>query len=189
MLEMALVENVQRTDLNPLERGKAFQRLLKEFNLSNQEISKRIGKSPSYISNSLKLLSLPDALKDGLLSGLITEGHARALSSIVDTRLMVEAYKIILKESGSVRKAEELARRMRRKSGQKAKDRFKPPHIISDETDKMRQDIENKLKGKPPTHVKLVRTRAQTRIYITFKGNLSETDKRLQKLYKAIKKI
>ena len=99
MLEMALVENVQREDLNPLERAQAFLRLMEEFKLTNKEIAKRIGKSPAYVSNSIRLLSLPDALKDGLLSGLITEGHARALSSIEDNKLMVEAYKIILRES------------------------------------------------------------------------------------------
>jgi ParB family chromosome partitioning protein len=189
MLEMALVENVQRTDLNALERAKAFTRLIEEFNLTNREISKRISKSPSFISNTLKLLTLPDALKDGLLSGLISEGHARALASIEDSRLMVEAYKIILKESGSVRHAEELARRMKHKAGQKAKSRIKPPHILSDETDKMRQEIEDSLAGDLPTKVKLVRTRAETRIFIVFKGNLIQTEERLQKLYKAIKKI
>src|SRR3990170_6778782 len=93
MLEMALVENVQRTDLNPIERGKAFQRLVAEFNLTTGEISKRIAKSPSYVSNTLRLLSLPDALKDGVLSGMITEGHARALAAIGDERIMIEAYR------------------------------------------------------------------------------------------------
>jgi ParB family chromosome partitioning protein len=189
MLEMALVENVQRTDLNPIERAKAFTRLMEEFNLANQEISKRIGKSPSFISNTIKLLSLPDALKDGLLGGLISEGHARALSSIQDPRLMVEAYKIILKETGSVRRAEELSRRMRRQGGQKTIERFKPTHILSDETDKIRQEIEDKLSGTPPTKVKLVRTRVETRLYIVFKGNPAQTEKRLKTLYQAINKI
>ncbi|MCX6724839.1 MAG: ParB/RepB/Spo0J family partition protein [Candidatus Shapirobacteria bacterium] len=97
MLEMAIVENVQREDLNPIERAQAFVRLMEEFGLSNKEICQRIGKSPAYISNSIKLLSLPDALKDGLLSGLITEGHARALAGIEDHKLMVEAYKMIFR--------------------------------------------------------------------------------------------
>src|SRR3989339_1773881 len=118
MLEMALVENVQRVDLNPLDRAKGFERLMNEFGLTTSEIAVRIGKSVAYVSNSLRLLSLPDALKDGLLSGLITEGHARALAAIDDSNLMIEAYKIILRESGSVRRAEELARRMKSKSKQ-----------------------------------------------------------------------
>src|SRR4030066_2423864 len=118
MLEMALVENVQRSDLNPIDRAKAFDRLMSEFGLGNSEISQRISKSPAYVGTHLGLLTLPDALKDGLLTGLITEGHARALAAIDDHNLMVEAYKIILRESGSVRRAEELARRMKVKSSQ-----------------------------------------------------------------------
>src|SRR4030066_1802614 len=121
MVEMALIENVQRVDLNPLDRAKGFERLMSEFELTTSEIAVRIGKSVAYVSNSVRLLSLPDALKDGLLSGLITEGHARALSSVNDQPLMVEAYKIILRESGSVRRAEDLARRMKEKSQQSTK--------------------------------------------------------------------
>src|SRR4030065_784670 len=118
MLEMALVENVQRVDLNPLDRAKRFERLMTEFGLTSSEIAVRIGKSVAYVSNSIRLLTLPEALKDGLISGLISEGHARALAAIDDHDLMVDAYKIILKESGSVRRAEELARRMKAKSKQ-----------------------------------------------------------------------
>jgi ParB family chromosome partitioning protein len=115
MLEMAIIENVQRTDLNPIERAKAFERLSVEFKLSTTEIAERIGKSPPYVSNSLRLLTLPDALKDGLLTGVITEGHARALAAIDDPRAMIEAYKIVMRESASVRRAEELARRFKEK--------------------------------------------------------------------------
>ena len=79
MLEWALIENVQREDLGPLDRAKAFERLEVEFGLSLAEIAEKIGKSEAYISNSIRLLSLPDAVKDGLLSGLISEGHARQL--------------------------------------------------------------------------------------------------------------
>ena len=121
MLEMALVENVQRVDLNALDRAKGFERLMSEFGLTTSEIAVRIGKSVAYVSNSIRLLVLPDALKDGLLSGLITEGHARALSAIDDQNLMVEAYKIVLRESGSVRRAEDLSRRMKAKSKQSIK--------------------------------------------------------------------
>src|SRR3972149_2125914 len=139
MLEMALVENVQRIDLNPLDRAKGFERLINEFSLTTSEIAVRIGKSVAYVSNSIRLLTLPDALKDGLLSGLISEGHARALAAIDDPSLMVEAYKIILRESGSVRRAEELARRMKVTGKQVARKqgvRQDQLRIISDEIDK-----------------------------------------------------
>jgi len=194
MLEMALVENVQRVDLNPLDRAKGFERLQSEFNLSTSEIAVRIGKSVAYVSNSLRLLTLPDALKDGLLSGLISEGHARALAAIDDTQLMVEAYKIVLRESGSVRRAEELARRMKAKSKQTIdrvgvrKDQLR---IVSEEIDKMQEDMENVFAPKEgedgkKSSVKLIRSRRETRIVFTFKGNVEATEDRLQKVYKSL---
>src|SRR3989338_7077026 len=68
MLEMALVVNVQRTDLKPIERAKAFERLMAEFSLSTNDIADRIGKSPAYVSNTMRLMALPDAIKDGLIA-------------------------------------------------------------------------------------------------------------------------
>ena len=187
MLEMAIVENVQRTDLNAIDRAKAFERLITEFGLTNSEICQRIGKSPAYISNSLRLLTLPDALKDGLLTGLITEGHARALAAIDEPRMIVEAYKIILKESGSVRRAEELARKMRVIAGQKPKTvGFRPAHEVSDEIEALRLQLEDSLGGKPGTIVRLSRSRAETRLTTIFKGNLEETDERLNKVIRSV---
>jgi ParB family chromosome partitioning protein len=194
MLEMALVENVQRVDLNALDRAKGFERLMNEFGLTTSEIAVRIGKSVAYVSNSIRLLSLPDALKDGLLSGLISEGHARALAAIDDQNLMVEAYKIILRESGSVRRAEELARRMKVKSSQPlekagiSKERMR---IVSEELDKMQDDMQNALNSSisedtKKSSVKLIRSRRETRVVLIFKGGLEETEDRLQKVYKAI---
>lgn len=181
MLEMALVENVQRSDLNPIERGKAFQRLITEFNLTTGEIAKRISKSPSFVSNSLRLLNLPDALKDGLLTGMITEGHARALAAIQDESIMIEAYKIVLRESGSVRRAEELARRM--KTGKKRK-QTDDQLIVSDQIDKMQEGLKNALGD--TSRVSLKRSRVETKLSIVLKGSPDDTEDRLQKIYKAI---
>jgi ParB family chromosome partitioning protein len=187
MLEMALVENVQRSDLNPVDRAKAFERLISEFGLTNSEISQRIGKSPAYVSNSLRLLTLPDALKDGLLTGLITEGHARALAAIEDSRMIVEGYKIILKESGSVRRAEELARKLRAQVGNKPKTvGFHPGHEISEEIDTMKKGMEDALGGKPGTTVRLSRSRAETRLTIILKGNQQDTEEKLQKIFRGL---
>ncbi len=192
MLEMAIVENVQRSDLNAIDRAKAFERLIAEFALSNGEIAQRIGKSPAYVSNSLRLLQLPDALKDGLLTGLITEGHARALAAIEDNRQIVEAYKIILKENGSVRRAEDLARRMRVQAGKQPQTGsssagVKSVHQVSQAIDDMRQKLEDSLGGKTAgSQVKLSRSRAETRLSIVLKGNLEGTEERLQRIYKAI---
>lgn len=185
MLEMALVENVQREDLNPLERGRAFLRLMEEFGLSNKEIAQRISKSPPFVSNSIRLLSLPDALKDGLLSGLIFEGHARALAAISDPRLMVEGYKIVLRESGSVRRAEDIARRMKKKEGKKPKESREI--VFSEESDRIQKAMQKALGGDGKAKVKLLRSRAQTKLLIILKGNFEATEKRLQKIYKAVR--
>jgi ParB family chromosome partitioning protein len=187
MLEMAIVENVQRSDLNPIERAKAFDRLAQEFNLSTGDISKKISKSASFVSNSLRLLKLPDALKDGLLSGLITEGHARALSAIDDTHSMIEAYKQVLKESASVRRAEELARRARSHTGQQPKPSHKPPLLVSEKIDYIQSDLTNTLGGSKFGRVKLTRSRAETKLLVVLKGNVEQTDPTLDKLYEAIK--
>jgi ParB family chromosome partitioning protein len=194
MLEMALVENVQRVDLNPLDRAKGFERLMTEFGLTSSEIAVRIGKSVAFVSNSIRLLTLPDALKDGLLSGLITEGHARALAAIDDHDLIVDAYKIILKESGSVRRAEELARRMKAKSQQpmeRSGVKKTKTRIVSEEIDRMEDDMKNVFKnmggeGDKISDVKLIRSQRETRVVFLFKGNVEETEEKLQKVYKSV---
>lgn len=182
MLEMAIVENVQRTDLNPIERGKAFNRLMNEFNLTNSDIAKRISKSPAYVSNSLRLLELPDALTDGLIGGLITEGHARALAGIGDTRLMIEAYKIVLRESASVRRAEEIARKLRKAEGNNVgkKGAGKPAHLVSEEIDRMQTELQQAFGD--DTVVTLSRSRRETRVTIKLKGSPEETDEKLHKI-------
>jgi len=196
MLEMALVENVQRVDLNPLDRAKGFERLLNEFGLTTSEVAVKIGKSVAYVSNSIRLLRLPDALKDGLLSGLITEGHARALAAIDDPELMIEAYKIILRESGSVRRAEELARRMKHKSDQPLKPKTVKSQlrIVNEEIDKMQEGMLESLKKinkdevDGATKVKLARSRRETRVTFILKGSLDDTEEKLQKIYKSVTK-
>lgn len=187
MLEMALVENVQREDLNPLERGRAFNRLIREFGLTLDDIAARIGKSVSFVSNSLRLLNLPDAIKDGLLSGLIAEGHARALLGVPDEALMIEAYKMILKETGSVRRAEELARRFSKAIKEKlvTKGENKRPKADIDNTsDKMSQEMEAALPCKAT--VLIGRSVRQTNIKILLQGGSEKTEAAFQKIYKGI---
>lgn len=187
MLEMTLVENVQREDLNPIERAKAFDRLKEEFGLRTGEIAQRVGKSPSYISNSLRLLELPDAIKDGLLSNLITEGHARAIQSIEDKKQMIEAYKMILRESASVRKAEDIARKMKVQTGQAIEygtKRGQTKIIASEEADKMQDDIRQSLGNK--ARVKIVRTLMQTRLNIVLPGNPDNTEETLKSIHQKL---
>jgi len=181
MLEMALVENVQREDLNAIERGQAFRRLIEEFGLPVSEIAKRIGKSPSYVSNTIRLLSLPDAIKDGLISGATTEGHARAISSLSDPKLMIDAYKMILSESASVRRTEDLTRRIKQKIN-KGKVRGIVARIHSEEVDKMAEEIGKVLDGK----ARITQSQVLLRVLIDVRGNLEKTAAALNKIHQRL---
>ena len=187
MLEMAIVENVQRKDLNPIEKAKSFLRLKEEFNLDHNGIAKKISKSVPYVINVLKLLTLPDALKDGLLSGLITEGHARALSGISDSRLMIEAYKIVLKEKASVRRTEEIARRMRNRieAGDVPITKENLPQFLKSKLDNISSDIESSF-PENSTKVKITQTNILTRVTFQFRGPVDNRFENLKNLYKEI---
>lgn len=181
MLEMAIVENVQRSDLNPIDRANSFERLVKEFSMANTDICIRIGKSPAYVSNTLRLLDLPDALKDGLISGVISEGHARALAAIPDTQAMIEAYKIILREGGSVRRAEELARRFKKTMHKsKPSDGFNTK-TVNESIDIMAAEMQKSIGEN--AQVKMRRSRVETAIHIVLKGNPEETEKQIQTIH------
>jgi ParB family chromosome partitioning protein len=187
MLEMAIVENVQRQDLNPIERAKAFLRLKEEFHFDNHQISKKVSKSIPYVINALKLLTLPDALKDGLLSGLISEGHARALVSIGDTRLTIEAYKIVLKEKASVRRAEEIARRMKKKieEGEVPITKENLPQFLKSKFDDIGTDLQSNFAG-TQNSIKISQTTTVTRVVIQFKGPVEQRFENIQTLYQKI---
>lgn len=189
MLEMAIVENVQRVDLNPLERAQAYRRLMDEFNLGNQEISQRVSKSPSYISNTIRLLTLPDALKDALMSGTTTEGHARALSALEDPHLIIDAYKEVMRKNLSVRGTEEMVRKLRANHGIGPRSKSTPQHmrIVSDEIDKIEADIKNSLSKKGiPCQVKYVLTGMTAKLEIRFDGQPQETNDLIHQVNQAI---
>lgn len=181
MLEMAIVENVQRSDLNPIDRANSFERLLNEFNLANTDICIRIGKSPAYVSNTLRLLELPDALKDGLISGVITEGHARALAAIPDTQAMIEAYKIILREGGSVRRAEELARKFKKPVRNRNEEK---PKFFTENTEQITSNIQRSIGEN--AQVKMRRSRVETAIQIVLKGKPEDTEKQVQLIHELL---
>lgn len=190
MLEMALVENVQRVNLNPIERAQAFIRLTREFNLPPHQLAERIGKSPAYVSNTVKLLELPDAITDGLLAGKITEGHARALAGLENEEKAVECYKIILKEKASVRRAEELVRRFKEVQ-QRAAVTPKADQVA--EYDRQIQEWEKDLNAvfHSPTKLKLSRSKNHTRVTITLQGppEKTQTDlERIMRLTQPVKK-
>lgn len=189
MLEMAIVENVQRIDLNPLERAQAYRRLMEEFNLTNSEISERVSKSPSYISNTIRLLTLPDALKDALMAGATTEGHARALSALEDPHIIIDAYKEVLKRNLSVRGTEELVRRFRLKQGIGPRKTavLESMHIMSDELDKIQNDLTTVLSQKSEkSQVKCSQTGKRVRLELIIEGEPSKTTSILQDIHEAI---
>jgi ParB family transcriptional regulator, chromosome partitioning protein len=185
MLEMAIVENVQRVDLNPIERATAFQQLIRNHGFSISKVAERIGKSISYISNSLRLLTLPDAITDGLMGRQITEGHARALLGIKDEKAMIDCYKVILKEGASVRRAEELARAFNSETGFGSTKTGGKSAKVYNEQEKVWQ---NKIDTffQMPTRLKVTRSRNQTRIAFILKGAPEKTQADLEKIMKLI---
>ncbi len=111
-LELALVENVQRQNLNPIERAYGYQGLVDEFNLTQEEVAKKVGQSRAAVANTLRLLSLPDEIQKALQEEKITEGHAKALLGIVTSEERRRLFKEILKNKLSVRLAESQARKV-----------------------------------------------------------------------------
>jgi ParB family chromosome partitioning protein len=110
-LELAIIENVQREDLNAIDRARAFKRLQDEFKLTNTEIAKKVGKSREYVSNSLRLLMLPNKIQQGVVGGAITEGHARALLMLIDRPEEQDAvFRDIQIRKLSVREVEKITR-------------------------------------------------------------------------------
>lgn len=190
MLLMAIVENVQRVDLNPLERAQAYRRLMDDFGLTNTEISERVGKSPSYISNTIRLLTLPDALKDALMSGQTTEGHARALSSLEDPHKIIEAYKEVLKRNLSVRGTEELVRRFKVREGMGPKKTavVAGMHIISQDVDQLEQELTSVLAQsiKLNSKVKFELTGRKAKLVLEFEGFPPQTTEVLKDINQAI---
>ncbi|PIT89422.1 MAG: hypothetical protein COU27_00420 [Candidatus Levybacteria bacterium CG10_big_fil_rev_8_21_14_0_10_36_7] len=183
MLEMSIVENVQREDLNPVERAQAYKRLIDDFDISVTEVAKRVGKSLPYISNTIRLLTLPDAIKDALSAGVITEGHVRPLISIGDHKLMIAAFKRILVEGISVRGAEEVARQVKaeidRDQPKKKKDRIYVP-----EQDAMAKEIKE-VNGY--SRVDFFQSRALGKVTLVIKGNEEQTGPKLKEIYEKLK--
>lgn len=126
-LELAIIENLQREDLNAVDRARAFDRLQKEFNLNNAEIGRKIGKSREYVSNSLRLLTLPEEIQNALRGGAIYEGHARALLMLSDRpEEQMTVFKEVAIKKLSVREVEKMTREI---AWEKARKRNVRPEI------------------------------------------------------------
>ncbi len=187
MLEMAIIENVQRVDLNPLERAQAFRRLMDEFGLSTSEISIKIGKSAPYVSNTLRLLTVPDALKDALASGATTEGHVRALASLEDPHLIVEAYKEILTRNLSVRGAEELSRKLKARENIVPKQQKPTQRLQNEELEKYQKELSEKLTtNEAQVKVRISQSRIEGKLLIAAKGTTDATSEILKRVRDSI---
>jgi len=159
MLELTLVENVQREDLNPIEEAKGYKRLLEECGLTQKELSKRVGKDRSSIANTLRLLNLPEEVQKLILSDIISEGHARAILALSTPKEQINLAKKIKELSLSVRETEELVYRKKKKISKKNK----RPKLFSE-----LKDLEERLIKFFGTKVKIVKGKKRGKIEIEF---------------------
>lgn len=118
-LELALIENIQRAELNPIELATAYRKLMDQFNQSYEDIGRKVGKNFSTIANTVRLLNLTADAKHAIIDGLLTEGHARAILSLEDIEKQDELLRLILKHKWNVRQAEEFARGYKGERGSK----------------------------------------------------------------------
>ena len=146
-LEIALIENIQREDLNPVETAEAFSKLLKEFNLTQEELSEKVGKERATVANYLRLLRLPEEIKSLISDGSLSMGHARAVLSIEGRAHQIEAVRKIITKGLSVREAEALAKNISLTGIKKPKSHKaqKAPEIASLE-DKLRKSLGTKVR-------------------------------------------
>jgi ParB family chromosome partitioning protein len=154
-LELAIIENIQREDLNPIDRARAFERLVNEFGFKHHIIAQKVGKSREYVSNSLRLLSLPNEMQEALSLGRISEGHARPLMMLVDRP---DEQTVLFKE---IREAEGIARRIAYDKVRK-KDRSFDPELVG---------LEEKLREALGTRVQIEKREVGGKILIDFFNN------------------
>ncbi|RLC98778.1 MAG: stage 0 sporulation protein J [Chloroflexi bacterium] len=172
MLELALVENVQRADLNALEEAIAYRQLIDEFGLTQEQVARRVGKSRVAVANTLRLLKAARPVQEALLEDRISEGHARALLGLEREEAQEAALKTVLKQGLNVRQTEELVRRL---LGQGEKQR--PVPMVSPET----RALESRFREALDTKVNLKRSGAGGRIVIHF-----YSEEELEALYERI---
>ncbi|MFQ3573455.1 MAG: ParB/RepB/Spo0J family partition protein [Thermodesulfovibrionales bacterium] len=168
-IEIALIENIQREELNPLETAEAFHRLIQEYNLTQEELSKRVGKERATIANYLRVLRLPEEIKDYINNEDLTIGHAKALLTIDSKPKQIEAAREIIKKGLSVRAAEALCKKLSTPSAPKKKPE-KIPEV---------QELEDKLKRALGTKVTIKHREKRGSIEIQY-YSLDELDRLLE---------
>ncbi len=159
MLQLALIENLQREDLNPIETAQAYQSLIDQCGLTQAELAERVGKNRASVANTLRLLGLPDNIKNLIAEGKLSEGHARAILAVADPALRERVAQRIMSETLSVRQAEEMTRKEKRR---KLKVRRKSPGL---------EDAESFLKQTLGTAVRIVPGLKKSRIEVEYYGD------------------
>ena len=139
-LELAIVENVQRSDLSALEEAEAYRQLAEDFDLSHEDIAARVGKSRVAVTNTLRLLRLPDSVKNALIESRISEGHARALLALTSAEAQTAALHTVLAQELNVRQTEELVRKL---GGEKTQRKPKP--VISPDISALEERLRSSL--------------------------------------------
>lgn len=162
VMEMALIENIQREDLNPIEEAEAYERLINEHNMTQEELSKSIGKNRSTIANIIRLLALCEKVKENLINGDISSGHARALLSIENKDIQEKVCEEIIEKSLNVRETENLVKRIQANSIEKKTVKNEDENIIK---------IEDDLKKILGTKVKLFNRNKKGKIMIEYYSN------------------
>lgn len=153
VVEIALIENIQREDLNPIEEAQAYKRLLEEYNLKQDEVAERVSKSRTAVTNSMRLLKLSDKVQEMLIDEMITSGHARAILAIEDEELQYEIAERVMDEKLSVRETEKLVKAIN--NPKKKKDKVEINRAVYDELEvKIRDAIGNNVKLSPKANGK-----------------------------------
>jgi len=171
-LELALVENLQREDLDPIEAARAYRQLMDEFSFTQDDLAIRVGRARSTVANTLRLLELHPAVQDAVAASLITEGHARALGGL-PSEAQAPAVTTVIADDLSVRQTEELVRRVR----EPRVDRVAPQAAPDPDVERVEEDLRRSL----GTKVRLTRTRRGGRIVIEYFG-----DEELARLYQRL---
>lgn len=162
--ELALVENLQREDLNPIEEAQGFRTLIDEFELTQEELAARIGKSRSAVANSLRLLSLAGQVREMLFEEKLSVGHAKVLLALDDEKLQQETAAAVIKNDLSVRQTETVVKKLLQASKEKKR-------VIHEIKVNYLEEIERKLSEKLGRKVRLVSGRKKGRIELEFYGN------------------
>lgn len=162
LLELALIENIQRADLNPVEEAMAYRRLIEEYGLTQEEVARRVGKSRATIANALRLLQLEAEIRRSLVSGEITEGHARALLGLPEGRGRVNAWREVVRRQMSVRDTESYVRRQLAAAPETAS----KPAAQTARRDAALSDIEARLRRALSTRVRVEPQKKGARIVI-----------------------